>query len=63
MHNNTKLYISMTLGGVATLLTPLGLIANLKYGRPDIAMVIVGWQIILNIIAIPLLLNWNKNRS
>jgi hypothetical protein len=55
-----KLLISLIFGSIATILAPIGLMANFKYGRLDIAWVIIGWQVILNLIAIPLLIQWHK---
>lgn len=55
-----KLVASLIIGSIATLLAPIGLMMNFKYGRVDITWVIIGWQVILNLIAIPLLLQWHK---
>lgn len=59
LNMSKKLILSLIAGLLAALLTPIGLMM-IKYQRLDIAWIIIGWQVILNLIAIPLLLQWRK---
>lgn len=54
-----KLAVSLAVGSIATLLAPVALVMTSR-GRLDVAWVIIGWQVVLNLIAIPLLLQWRK---